>query len=173
METTTNPNPEVVIARWVEALNARGAEAEVLRAVEPGLVVERLGLGAYAGVVVERIEGPASCARWMALSPPDTEFSIDGAPAMTAGDGGETWTVGYRISVAGFRNGGRWHFRVGDSGRIAWIRHDPRQLAEEEVAEVRDPAETWRRYMVPVPEMAHHHDHGDGAHPDPTDPHDH
>jgi hypothetical protein len=167
MEGDAEDRATIAIARWVDALNAAGKRERLGEAVEPRLRVERFGHGAHAGRVVELIEGEEACGRWMALSPDGTHFSVTSGPSEATVEGEPCWEATYRISVAGFRNGGRWTFGLGPSGRIAWLRHAPNQLADDTASEVRDPKETWRRYTVPIPVMAHDHDHHEHPHPTP------
>lgn len=159
--------PSVAMMRWIAALNARGEAAAVALAVHDEARVERCGVGVHAGVVVEEVIGIANIARWMALCPPGTLFETIGAAEATRDADGTGFEVGYRVSVAGFENGGRWRFRVGPHGKIMWLKHVPAALEDTTVSEVRDPAEAWRTYVVQLPEVGHHHhdtDELDGAH---------
>jgi len=166
--TSSTPHGDA-IARWVAALNARGQVDAVTAAVEPNARVERQGIGALREEVVETIEGVANIGRWMALSPGGTTFTVGGAETPTAG----LATVRYAIEVAGFHNGGAWAFKLGEAGKIAWLRHQPDSLSDASVGEVRDPSESWRKYVVDVPVHNHQHDHHDHDSDGGHDQHDH
>jgi hypothetical protein len=156
----SDPNM-LAMARWIRALNERGALPLVTEAVHDECRIERCGLGEHAGRVVEEIIGREAIARWMALSPPGTEFRLVGAPEAVRDADGTGFAVAYAIRVEDFENGGRWRFRLGPCGELMWLKHVPQQIAAATVGEVRDPAETWRRYTVPLPTHTHAtHQHG-------------
>jgi hypothetical protein len=164
-ETREDERPAAVaMARWLAALNARGEPTAVSAAVHEEARVERCGVGAHAGVVVEEIIGPTNIGRWMALSPPGTRFETTTTPEATRDADGTGFDVGYRVAVAGFENTGRWRFRLGPVGEIMWLKHVPTALEGTTVGEVRDPAEAWRKYVVQLPESGHHHDHAHHDH---------
>ncbi len=110
------------LQRWVDALNAR-VQPEISRlAVSDSVRIERCGFDADRGRVVQVIEGLAAVDAWAAMSRDVCRFTLGEVDA----DGGR-----YAITAGDFTGGGRWDVRLDADGRIAWLRHQPDDLATD------------------------------------------
>lgn len=112
----------LALQRWVDALNAR-IEPEVTRlAVSETARIDRCGFGAEEGQVVQVIEGRPGIDAWLALTRDVCRFELREVDA----GGGR-----YEITAGDFTGGGRWDLTLDESGRIAWLRHQPDALVEQ------------------------------------------
>lgn len=113
---------QLAIARWLDAVNSRGAAEDVKAALTEDAVVERYGFGERKGELAHTFRGHDEISEWLARAPAGTVFRLAGR---VEGD-----NVRYALAVDGFHNGGEWRWRLGGDGRIAWLRHDPDDLPE-------------------------------------------
>lgn len=125
--------PDVALERWLEALNARGDLAATRRAVDTDVRIERCGFHATRHQLVEVLQGAAAVNDWLTLTRDVVQFQLDGAPRCSE-DGEVTVRYSVVVETADFRGGGEWRLRLTDDGRIAWLHHQPDDLAESAVA---------------------------------------
>jgi hypothetical protein len=135
------------LARWLEALNARGDQAATRRAVDDEVRIERCGFHATRDQVLEVLNGAVAVNDWLALTRDVVEFRLDGDSRCDAG-GEIAARYAVVVEAANFRGGGEWHLRLANDGRIAWLRHQPDDL--EQATPEPDPGH----------QPGHAHDHG-------------
>ncbi len=123
----------VAAARWVDAVNAPQDFARLGEACVPAMVVERMGVFDKKGKLAETFRGIAEVSAWLGRLPDGIEFELAGGPEVAPKVGPGVWRVRYlyRIAELQFSNGGEWLMRLGDDGRLAWLRHDPDPLPDE------------------------------------------
>lgn len=89
------------------------------------------------GELRESYAGLDEIERWLRRTPTQYKFAVVGAlresPANDRDDddaGAAAWISEYAIRGPEFENGGHWHARFDDEGRIRWLRHHPFALRE-------------------------------------------
>lgn len=116
---------EDTLGRWLDAVRSRGEGGALEFAVAPEVVVERHHWASKE--VAERLEGVEAVRRWLAMSPPRVEWSLE--RRVWVGEDG-VWEAAYGVRVGDFVNTGRWRFRA-QKGQIVWLAHQPEDLPEE------------------------------------------
>ncbi|MGM0578812.1 MAG: nuclear transport factor 2 family protein [Myxococcota bacterium] len=117
--------------RWVNALNRPGDPEATAEAVADDVVLERYGTGPWAGQQVERLEGAAAVAGWLARSPEGVRFEVEPPDPRAAVEEPGVVEVRYRVILEDFVNHGTWRLRLADDGRIAWLEHVPDEVPDE------------------------------------------
>ena len=123
----------VAAARWVDAVNAPRGVNRLAEACVATMVVERMGVFNKQNTLAEMFRGTAEVSRWLNRLPDGIYFELAGGPEPAPKAGADVRSVRYlyRIPELQFTHGGEWLMRLGDDGRLAWLRHHPDPLSDE------------------------------------------
>lgn len=115
----------LAVDRVVAALNAGGATPESNSAFSDDVELVRYGWGQSSDQIAEQRHGRAELQAWMARTPATARFTRVG-DAIPQSEG--VAIARYALEMDGFKNGGRWRFRLSDDGRVQWWEHRPGDL---------------------------------------------
>ena len=114
--------------RWLQAINGRGHAATTALALSEDATVERYGFGQDRGTVMETFVGYAAINAWFALTREICQFQL--MQAISSDESGFI-SCRYQVTAGEFIGGGLWQARLAADGRIAWLSHQPDELAEK------------------------------------------
>lgn len=111
----------MALKAWIRALSEPSVEA-VERACAEGIAVHRYTIFEDRGSLAEVISGHEAVLAWLKRSPEGITWSIESDDGKTAR---------YALEVGDFNNGGVWHYKLDEDGKLLELHHHADAISQE------------------------------------------